>query len=80
MKTTTAFDWIRATDKLPPVAMRGHLSEYMFVTVDDQFRYVDIDRYDHRSHAWEAHGSKVTDWQPLPAPAPVAFSELRKSD
>lgn len=76
VKTPSTFDWIRVSDKLPPVATRGHLSEYMLVTVADQFRYVDIDRYDHRSHAWEAHGARATHWLPLPSPAPVNYEEL----
>ncbi|ARL77583.1 DUF551 domain-containing protein [Burkholderia pseudomallei] len=76
MKTTSAFDWIRTTDKLPPAATRGHLSEYMLVTVAEKFRYVDIDRYDHHTHAWEAHGTSATHWMPLPPPAALSFSEL----
>lgn len=53
-------DWIRTTDKLPPVVTRGHLSEYMLVTVAEQCRFVDIDRYDHQAHEWEAHGKRAT--------------------
>jgi hypothetical protein len=71
-------DWIRTTDKLPPVVTRGHLSEYMLVTVAEQCRFVDIDRYDHRAHEWEAHGKRATHWQPLPSPAPVLLSDLPK--
>lgn len=71
-------DWILVSDKLPPVATRGHLSEYMFVTVADKFRYVDIDRYDHKTHAWEAHGKGITHWSALPAPAAITHAELER--
>jgi hypothetical protein len=77
VKVASAFDWIRTTDKLPPACMRGHLSEYMLVTVADQFRYVDIDRYDHRSHEWEAHGKRPTHWLPLPSPAAIDYADLK---
>ncbi|WP_236872545.1 DUF551 domain-containing protein [Burkholderia pseudomallei] len=48
----------------------------MLVTVAEKFRYVDIDRYDHHTHAWEAHGTSATHWMPLPSPAALSFSEL----
>lgn len=78
MKATSAFDWIRTTDKLPPAVTGGHLSDYMLVTVAEQFRYVDIDRYDHRAHKWETHDIRATHWLPLPSPAPVLFDDLPK--
>lgn len=75
VKTT---EWILVSDKLPPVVTRGHLSEYVFVTVADKFRYVDIDRYDHNTHGWEAHTTAITHWAALPPPAPITHAELER--